>query len=55
MDYRYNIKITGSGTRDEIVEALKNVLTSIDESNVAVLDGAEWEDSILITEINVVE
>lgn len=59
----YNIKITGEGTSKEIVNALRLVATAIenkavrdnlDSPEIEDLDGAEWEDSTLMTEINVV-
>lgn len=58
----YNIKITGEGTSKEIVNALRLVATAIenkavrdnlDSPEIEDLDGAEWEDSTLMTEINV--
>lgn len=51
----YKIKITGSGTADEIINALKGVIESIEEAKTegdAILDGAEWEDATLMTEIS---
>lgn len=51
----YNIKITGSGTADEIINALKGVIESIEEAKPegdAILDGAEWKDATLMTEIS---
>lgn len=57
----YSIKITGSGTASEIVRALeliataisdKAVRTRLDSPEVEDLDGAEWEDSTLMTEIH---
>lgn len=53
---KYSIKITGSGTTDEIINALKNVIENIEEvsksaSEIIALDGAEWEDGTLMTEI----
>jgi hypothetical protein len=54
MEYQYNIKIIGTGTRDEIVDALKVIINAIDDANIGVLDGAEWEDATLMTTINAV-
>ena len=53
----YNIKITGSGTTDELITGLKNLINSIEDSVKsehveAILDGAEWKDKILMTEIS---
>ena len=49
------IKITGSGTADEIVEALrrvaKNIALNAAEHGVNMMDGSVWEDSTLLTEI----
>lgn len=52
MNETYEIKITGNGTREEIISDLKNIIEGIEaESSVAVLDGAEWEGATLMTEI----
>jgi len=53
---KYNITITGEGTAEEIAQALRDVADGIMEAKrgeheVAVLDGAEWEDSVLMTRI----
>jgi hypothetical protein len=49
----YDIKISGSGTPKEIVESLMRLIESISETpSVVILDGAEWEDSTLMTTIN---
>ena len=53
---KFTIKISGSGTADEIKKALKNVIESIEETRGdeqdAKLDGVEWEDDILMTSID---
>ena len=53
-NFTYEITIKGNGTADEIIESLKSIIDGIKENknNVAVLDGAEWEDGTLISEIN---
>lgn len=43
----YSIKITGSGTKEEIAEALQNVITSL----IDVDKTTRFEDEILFTEI----
>jgi hypothetical protein len=48
----FNIKITGSGTKEEILKSLSDLFEGINQSDIATLDGAEWEDKTLITEIN---
>jgi hypothetical protein len=48
----YAIKITGSGSKDEIVEALEKLIISIKSSSEQELESAEWEDQTLITEIS---
>lgn len=48
----YGIKITGSGTPQQLADALRTVADSIESSTPYMLDGAEWEDPILMTEIN---
>ena len=53
MKEEFEIKITGSGTRDEIIKSLKLIIEGLEaETSDGVLDGAEWEDSTLCTEIN---
>ncbi|MCA6367655.1 MAG: hypothetical protein IM631_12970 [Cytophagales bacterium] len=48
----YAIKITGSVSKDEIVEALEGLINSIKESSEQELESAEWEDGFLNTEIH---
>jgi hypothetical protein len=52
------IKITGEGTADEIVGALrrvaKNIALNAAEHGVNMMDGSVWEDSTLLTEIKTV-
>lgn len=55
MTQTFEIKITGSGTPEQLVEALREVARNIlinAEHGVGMLDGSEWEDSVLVTEIN---
>jgi hypothetical protein len=52
----YHIKITGSGTAEELLKALRDVVANIEEAKrgeheTAMLDGATWEDATLCTEI----
>ncbi len=56
----YSIKITGEGTAQDVVSALRKVANAIeskdirdnlDSPEVEDLDGAEWEDNTLMTEI----
>lgn len=54
----YSIKITGEGTREDIAKALRLIADAVhhphskgDGLNVEDLDGAEWEDCTLMTEI----
>ena len=48
----YYIKITGSGTLLEIVDALSAVQKSLLAATPDELDGAEWENETLMTEVN---
>lgn len=50
----FEIKITGSGTPEEIAKALVELAKTIrtDISNGNDLDGAEYEDQTLMTVIN---
>ena len=53
----FKIKITGSGTPKEIIESLQKIIGNIKiaenkPNTTAVLDGAEWEDPTLMTEIS---
>lgn len=56
MEQTFEIKITGSGTAEQLVNALRDVARSIasvnTEHGTAMLDGSKWEDAILVTEIN---
>ncbi len=46
------IKITGSGTLLEIVDALSAVQKSLLAATPEEMEGAEWEDETLMTEVN---
>ena len=46
------IKITGGGTREDISKALTLVAKGILSTPIEELDGSEWEDCTLMTEIN---
>jgi hypothetical protein len=56
----YSIKITGSGTREEIAKALLLITNAVNPATcnpdfsgtLTDIDGAEWEDCTLMTEIN---
>jgi hypothetical protein len=52
------IKITGNGTKLEIIKSLKHIIQSLDDVSTndvdAILDGAVWEDSTLLTEFKTV-
>ena len=59
----YTIKITGEGTASEISSALQLIVNAIEDKRIRVeldspkiedLDGCEWEDCTLMTEINLV-
>lgn len=50
MEATYEISISGEGSRDEILLALLQICMNIQEDNMP-LDGATWEDLILITNI----
>jgi hypothetical protein len=56
MEQTFEIKITGSGTPEQLVNALQELAKDIALVNslrgAVALDGAEWEDTILVTEIN---
>jgi len=45
------IKITGGGTRKDIANALELIAKSIRTTRVEDLDGCEWEDCTLMTEV----
>ena len=49
------IKITGGGTREDISKALSHISKSILETPIEDIDGSEWEDCTLMSEINVVD
>lgn len=48
----YNIKITGSGTKEEIIAALQTIIQDIEATRENQLDGVEWENATLMTVIN---
>ena len=57
MKKQFNIKITGSGTPEEIIASLKLVIDSVDAARhkknpAKFLDGAKWENKTLMTEVN---
>jgi len=45
------IKITGGGTRDDVAKALLTIAREILSTPVEDLDGCEWEDCTLMTEV----
>ncbi len=47
------IKITGSGTLEEIKQALQDVITSLDDSDNDFEIGVQLEDSTLYTEVDI--
>jgi len=49
------VKITGGGTRKDISSALSLIAKSILETPIEDLDGSEWEDCTLMTEVNAVD
>jgi hypothetical protein len=52
MEKQYTIRITGGGTREEISSALNLIANEILSTPIEDLDGAEWEDCTLMTEIS---
>lgn len=53
MKTELQIKVSGSGTKKDIIEALKDLAESISQqSDEILLGGTELEDSVLITEIS---
>ena len=48
MEETFTIKITGSGTKEEITKALQDVITSL----IDLEDEGNWEDATLFTQIN---
>lgn len=49
------IKITGSGSREDIAKALESIANGIRTTPIEDLDGCEWEDCTLMTEVNEIE
>jgi hypothetical protein len=47
-----SIKITGSGTPNQIAHRLLDLARAIVDATAEELAGKEWEDDILMTEIN---
>lgn len=48
----FEIKITGEGQRKHIIHALYDVIRSLENTSDEDLDEVEWEDSVLMTEVN---
>jgi hypothetical protein len=48
----FEIKITGEGQRKHIIHALYDVIRSLESTDENELDGSEWEDPVLMTEVN---
>jgi hypothetical protein len=55
MEENYIIKITGGGSREDISKALALISKSILTTPVEDLDGCEWEDCTLMTEVKLEE
>lgn len=55
MEKQLKIKITGSGTLEEIKWALKDVITSLDNPDNDFEKGEQYEDATLYTEIDILE
>lgn len=49
---QFQIKVSGSGTKEEIIKALNSLASSIAETSEEGLDGAEIEDAVLMTELS---
>jgi hypothetical protein len=47
----FNIKITGGGTKEDIISSLNDIINEIKFSSEDELDDREWEDPYLYTEI----
>ncbi len=52
METNYNIKISGSGTKGEILSTLREHLGSLDVTPDNKFDNIRWEDHILCTEVS---
>lgn len=49
------IKITGSGSLEEIKQALQDVITSLDDPDNDFETGEQFEDTTLYTEVDEIE
>ena len=47
------IKITGGGTRKDISKALVLIAARLADTSIEDLDGCEWNDCTLMTEVNI--
>lgn len=52
MAKTFEIKITGEGQKNHIIHALYDVIRTLEAADEDTLDGVEWEDAVLMTEIN---
>jgi len=51
MEKQYYIKVTGSGSKEDILNALKALCKTIKSSSEAEMESAKWEDETLCTEL----
>lgn len=51
MKENYEIKITGSGTRQQIIDSLKDLRKAIKDANPFDLENWDWADFILIVKV----
>jgi hypothetical protein len=47
----YYINITGSGTAKEIIDSLRELVNSIENTPIELMDCSEFEDKILMSSI----
>lgn len=52
MKNNFAINCSGGGTKKEIIEALKDLIRSIEATPISNLDGRTFEDPYLCTEIS---
>lgn len=52
METNYNIRISGGGTKEEILSSLNMLVSAISKSSFKGEDTYEWEDATLFTEIS---
>jgi hypothetical protein len=47
----YELKVSGNGTQEELINALRDLVSSLENSTSETIVKVDWEDSILVTSV----